>query len=136
MTIIFKDKKSKRSQKAVGIKVFLTFFYLVIEVSRTGSGAGSGSIHLTNGSGSRRPKNMWIRIRNTAGDRTIDGVLTRNLQVCFRPSQIQISNFWPGRVRIQCCGSGIFIPGLDIYPSRIRTPDVKEKKLVGLFDIV
>ena len=28
-------------------------------------GAGSGSIPLTNGSGSRRPKNIWIRIRNT-----------------------------------------------------------------------
>jgi hypothetical protein len=26
MYIIFKDKKSKRSHKAVGIKVFLTFF--------------------------------------------------------------------------------------------------------------
>ena len=28
MYIIFKDKKSKRSHKAVGIKVFLTFFLL------------------------------------------------------------------------------------------------------------
>jgi hypothetical protein len=26
---------------------------------------GSGSIPLTSGSGSGRPKNMWIRIRNT-----------------------------------------------------------------------
>jgi hypothetical protein len=26
---------------------------------------GSGSIHLTSGSGSGRPKNTWIRIRNT-----------------------------------------------------------------------
>ncbi len=34
------------------------YFCLVIE--------GSGYIHLTYGSGSRRPKNMWIRIRNTA----------------------------------------------------------------------
>jgi hypothetical protein len=33
-----------------------------------GSGAGPGSIPLTNGSGSGRPKNTWIRIRirNTA----------------------------------------------------------------------
>ncbi len=70
MYIIFKDKKSKRSHKAVGINVFLTFFCLVIEGSRS----GSGSIPLTDGSGSgsRRPKNMWIRwiririrIRNT-----------------------------------------------------------------------
>jgi hypothetical protein len=28
-------------------------------------GSGSESIALTNGSGSGRPKNMWIRIRNT-----------------------------------------------------------------------
>jgi hypothetical protein len=28
-------------------------------------GPGSGSIPLTSGSGSERPKNMWIRIRNT-----------------------------------------------------------------------
>jgi hypothetical protein len=66
MFIIFKDKKSKRSHKPVGIKVSY-FFGLVIEGSR------SGSIPLTDGSGSRRPKNMWIRwiririrIRNTA----------------------------------------------------------------------
>jgi hypothetical protein len=44
----FKDKNSKRSQKAVRIKAFQIFFYLVIE--------GSGS-------GSRRPKNILIRIR-------------------------------------------------------------------------
>ncbi len=69
MYIIFKDKKSKRSHKAVGIKVFLTFFCLVIE----GSSSGSRSILMTDGSGSgsRRPKNIWIRlirirIRNTA----------------------------------------------------------------------
>jgi hypothetical protein len=32
-------------------------------------GSGAGSIPLTSGfrSGARRPKNMWIRIRNTAG---------------------------------------------------------------------
>jgi hypothetical protein len=40
---------------------------------REGSGAGSGSIPLTNGSGSGRPKNMWIRwirIRNTTRNHT------------------------------------------------------------------
>ncbi len=39
------------------------YFCLMIE------GSGSGSVALTNGSGSRRPKNIWIRrirIRNTA----------------------------------------------------------------------
>jgi hypothetical protein len=40
---------------------FSSIFCLIME----GSGAGSGSIPLTNGSG--WPKNMWIRwIRNTA----------------------------------------------------------------------
>jgi hypothetical protein len=37
-------------------------------------GSGSQSIPQTNGSGSRRPKNMWIRIRirNTDSDEEID----------------------------------------------------------------
>jgi hypothetical protein len=36
-------------------------------IKGSGSEAGSGSIPLTSGSGSGRPKNMWIRwIRNTA----------------------------------------------------------------------
>jgi hypothetical protein len=39
-----RDKKSKKSHKKGGIKVFLTAFCLMIE--------GSGSIHLANGSGS------------------------------------------------------------------------------------
>jgi hypothetical protein len=56
-TSFFKDKKSKRSQKPVGIKVFLVFLL----DDRRGSGFGS-----------RRPKNIRIRriririrIRNT-----------------------------------------------------------------------
>jgi hypothetical protein len=54
----FKDKKSQTSRN----QGFSYYFCLVIE--------GSGSIPLINGSGSgsRRPKNMWIqwtRIRNT-----------------------------------------------------------------------
>jgi hypothetical protein len=42
-------------------------FCFMIEGSGSGSRAGSGSIPLTNGSGSGsgRPKNTWIRIRNT-----------------------------------------------------------------------
>ncbi len=59
--IVFKDKKSKRSHKVVGIKVFL----LVSLGDRR-----SGSIPPTNGSGSRRPKNIRIRIRNT-GEKSI-----------------------------------------------------------------
>ncbi len=41
----------------------------MIEGSGSRAGSGSGSIPLTNGSGSGRPKNTWIRwirIRNTA----------------------------------------------------------------------
>jgi hypothetical protein len=54
----FQNKKVKKKSH---------FFCLVIEGSRS----GSGSIPLTDGSGSRRPKNMWIqwiriRVRNTA----------------------------------------------------------------------
>jgi hypothetical protein len=51
-TSFFKDKKSQRSHKTVEIKVFSYYFCLMIEIS------GSGSIPLTNGSGSGslRPK--------------------------------------------------------------------------------
>jgi hypothetical protein len=52
-----KSQKEVRNSKNQG---FSYYFRLMIE--------GSGSIPLTNGSGSRSrmPKNMWIRIRNTA----------------------------------------------------------------------
>ncbi len=46
----------------------------MIEGSRPGSRAESGSIPLTNGSGSGRPKNMWIRIRNTALDDIVNWI--------------------------------------------------------------
>jgi hypothetical protein len=39
---------------------FPSYFCLMIE------GSGAGPVPLTNGSGSRRPKNIRIRIRNTA----------------------------------------------------------------------
>ncbi len=58
--IIFQKKlQNSRNQG------FSYYFCLMME----GSGAGSGSIHLTKESGSGRPKNMWIRwirIRDTA----------------------------------------------------------------------
>ncbi len=44
-----------KSHKTVGIKAFFYYFCLMIE--------GSGSVPLTNWSGSRRPKNIRIRIR-------------------------------------------------------------------------
>ncbi len=50
-TSFIKDKKSKRGHKTVEIKIFLTIF------------AWSGSIPLTNGSGSRSSRHNNIRIR-------------------------------------------------------------------------
>jgi hypothetical protein len=57
-TSFFKDKKSKRSRKTIGITVFFYYFCLTVERS----GAESGSVTPTNGSGfeSRRPKNMIL----------------------------------------------------------------------------
>jgi hypothetical protein len=40
-------------------------YYICLMIEGSESRAGSGSIPLTNGSGSGRPKNTWIRIRNT-----------------------------------------------------------------------
>ncbi len=62
--IIFpREKVKKKLQNSIN-QGFPYYFCLMIE----GSGYGTGSIPLTNGSGSRRPKNTWIRIRirNTA----------------------------------------------------------------------
>jgi hypothetical protein len=75
--IIFKDKKSKRSHKIVGIRVFLdSFAWCEKEPSAR---SRSGSAPLTNGSGSRRPKNLRIRIRHTAQKRG-DGGIRSNLR--------------------------------------------------------
>ncbi len=51
---LIKSQKESQNSRNQG---FSYYFYMMIE--------GSGSIPLTSGSG--RPKNMWIRIRNTAG---------------------------------------------------------------------
>jgi hypothetical protein len=53
-----KIKIQKESQNRSN-QVFSYYFCMMIE------GSGSESIPLTSGSGSGRPKNMWIRIRNT-----------------------------------------------------------------------
>jgi hypothetical protein len=58
-TSFSKIKVKKKSQNCRHQGLF-NYFCLVIE------GPGSGSIPLTNESGSMRTKNMWIRIRNTA----------------------------------------------------------------------
>ncbi len=53
-----KIKSQKESQNSM-IQGFSYYFCMIIEGS--GSRAGSGSIPLTSGSGSGRPKNTWIR---------------------------------------------------------------------------
>jgi hypothetical protein len=56
----FSKKNSQKELQNTRNKGFSYYFCMKIEGSR------SGSIPLTSGSGSGRPKNMWIRIRNTA----------------------------------------------------------------------
>ncbi len=59
-----KIKSQKESQNSRN-QGFSYYFCMIIE----GSGSGSGSIPLTSGSRSGRPKSMWIRwIRNTGPD--------------------------------------------------------------------
>jgi hypothetical protein len=57
----FSKIKSQKSHKIVRNQGFSYYFCMMIEGSE--AGAGSGYIPLTSGSGSGRPKNMWIRIR-------------------------------------------------------------------------
>jgi hypothetical protein len=71
----FSKIKVEKSHKIVGIKVSY-YFCRMIE----GSGSRAGSIPLTSGSGSGRPKNMWIRwirirIRNTAHEKNTGDIL-------------------------------------------------------------
>jgi hypothetical protein len=74
---IQKESQNRRNQG------FSYYFCMMIEGS--GSGTGSGSIPLTSGSGSWRPKNTWIRIRNTVVNKIIRGSKT----FIFRPDQVQ-----------------------------------------------
>jgi hypothetical protein len=64
----FSKIKSQKESQNSRIQDFSDYFCMMIEGSGSGSRAGSGSIPLTCGSGSGRPKNTWfrwIRIRNT-----------------------------------------------------------------------
>jgi hypothetical protein len=99
--IIFKDKKSKKKTQSSMIQGFSYYFCLVIE------GSGSGSIPLTtrSGSGSRRPRNMWIRIHNTG----------------FFYILLLIDSFWPGS------GLGSAGISIDLAP-RIRIRSLIEIK--------
>jgi hypothetical protein len=63
-----KIKSQKESQNSRN-QGFSYYFCMMIEGSGSGAGSEFGSIPLSSGSGSGRPKNMrirWIRIRNTA----------------------------------------------------------------------
>jgi hypothetical protein len=67
-TSFFKEKIQIESQNCRN-QSFSYYFCMMIEGSGSRAGYESGSIPLTDGSRSRRPKNMWIRwirIRNTA----------------------------------------------------------------------
>ncbi len=65
-------KKSQNSRN----EGFSSCFCLMMEGSR------SGSVPLTNGSGSRRPENLQIRIRNT-GFGTASGILLTIAEIFF-----------------------------------------------------
>ncbi len=84
------QKKSQNSKK----QGFPYYFFLLIE--GFGSGAGSRSIHPTNGSGSGsgRPKNMWIRwirilIRNTDRNENTN-VSILNLRIETKPKRFDV----------------------------------------------
>jgi hypothetical protein len=53
-----KSQKESQNSRNPGFSYYFKYSCTMIE--------GSGSIPLTSGSGSGRPKNMWIRIRNNA----------------------------------------------------------------------
>jgi hypothetical protein len=55
-----KIKSQKESQNSRN-QVFSYYFCMMIEWSGSRAGSRNGSIPLTSGSGSGRPKNMWIR---------------------------------------------------------------------------
>jgi hypothetical protein len=83
------QKKSQNSKK----QGFPYYFFLLIE--EFGSGAGSRSIPRTNGSGSGRPKNMWIRlirirIHNTDRNESTNIPISR-LRIETKPKRFNVS---------------------------------------------
>jgi hypothetical protein len=94
--IIFKDKKSKRSHKAVGIKVFLTIF------AWRQKRPGSGSIPLTNGSGSvfRRPKTCRSGEQRCAKDPADRSSDTDSIFRKYRSLQFLFLNWANASVRL------------------------------------
>ncbi len=98
--LLFKDSSTsffKKKTQNSGNQSFSYYFCLMIE--------GSGSIPLTNGSGSRRPKNMWIRIRNTGFFYTFS-VKVENIYRLLLFNFVSISNQkWFGSSQVIKCGS-------------------------------
>ncbi len=79
----FSKIKSQKESQSSRNQGFSYYFCIIIEGSGSGSraGSGSGSTPLTSGSGSWRPKNMWIRwirIRNTGRNRNFLPLHNRN----------------------------------------------------------
>ncbi len=105
-------KKIKRSQNSRN-QGFSYYSCLIIEGS--GSGSRAGSIPLTNGSGSRRTNNMWIRwiwIRNTVFNAIFIFSLSYNLFLSnFVPCLS--SDMFPGHF---CCKS-VFWPVSGLFCS-------------------
>ncbi len=105
-----KIKCQKESQNS-RIQGFSFYFCMMIEGS--GSRAGSGSIPLTSGSGSERPKNMWIRwiririrIRNTEHKWEKKTLITLN-DVKWNTWDIRIHrHVGSGTKQVKICGSG------------------------------
>ncbi len=64
--IIFKRQKVQKKSQNNRNQGFSYYYCFMIE------GTGSGSIPLTSGSESGRPKNMWIRIRNTGSSHIVN----------------------------------------------------------------
>jgi len=82
--------KSKKKSQNRNYQGFPYLFLVLIE----GFGPGSGSIPLTNGSGSRRPKNMWIRwirirIRNTDQNEGTNGPIPK-LRIETKPKRFDV----------------------------------------------
>jgi hypothetical protein len=86
----FSKIKSQKESQISRNQGFSYYFCMIIE------GSGSGSIPLTSGSGSGRPKNMWsrwIRIRNTGSlksKRAWIQVLLRNKQDLDRHQELNV----------------------------------------------
>ncbi len=99
----FKDKNSKRVTKQKKSRFFLLFCMMI---------EGSGSIPLTSGSGSGRPKNMWIRwirirIRNTGFNSGPKPVFLINFYRQFPTFRVRLRPVKYPRLEIKITGRSV-----------------------------